>query len=398
MLGDKQIRRPRVLLLFGASGRLVPEAGPVQSLRALIAGLQEEFSFHLLAGEELRSKDHRNMPLATWTTRDGAEYYWLPQRAPRQSAMWSELGATTFDLIVLSSFFDREFTMPLLLNGALRPRTKIPPVLLAPRGEFAEGAMSIKPTRKRLWLGMVRCLGLSKNIWFQATADHERRDIEASRLPCRGILQAPNARVLPDLPNVSRPDGLGPLRIAFLGRVSPVKNLDFALDVLGRVSVPVVFDIYGPKVDTAYWDRLNTRIAKLPDHITVTAHGALPHDRVSYTMATHDLFFLPTLGENFGHAINEALSAGLPALIADTTPWRRLQAAGAGWDLPLAYPERFVAAIEDMASADTTKRQSMRAAARRFAEDSFAASDAVTANRRMFHTVLEMYQPGSGDN
>ena len=35
-------------------------------------------------------------------------------------------------------------------------------------------------------------------------------------------------------------------------------------------------------------------------------------------------FLLPTGGENFGHAIFEALSCGVPALISDRTPWRDL--------------------------------------------------------------------------
>ena len=39
-----------------------------------------------------------------------------------------------------------------------------------------------------------------------------------------------------------------------------------------------------------------------------------------------DLFLLPTGGENFGHAIFEALACGVPALISDQTPWRGLAA------------------------------------------------------------------------
>jgi glycosyltransferase involved in cell wall biosynthesis len=158
----------------------------------------------------------------------------------------------------------------------------------------------------------------------------------------------------------------------------------------------VVFDIYGPMVDSEYWARLQGRIARMPDHITVTAHGALPHDRVAATLAVHDLFFLPTMGENFGHAINEALSSGLPVLISDTTPWRGLQAAGAGWDFPLDKPQAFSEAIENFARASRDERTAYRRCARALAERSFVESDSLEANRQMLRRVLEV-EGGSCD-
>ena len=63
------------------------------------------------------------------------------------------------------------------------------------------------------------------------------------------------------------------------------------------------------------------------------------------------MFFLPSFSENFGHAINEALSVGVPVLISDKTPWRNLQEKGMGWDLSLDNRRAFIEVIEAMASA-----------------------------------------------
>lgn len=47
-----------------------------------------------------------------------------------------------------------------------------------------------------------------------------------------------------------------------------------------------------------------------------------------------EYFLLPTFNENFGLVIAEALAHGVPALVTDTTPWRGMETAGAGWCVP----------------------------------------------------------------
>jgi glycosyltransferase involved in cell wall biosynthesis len=105
-------------------------------------------------------------------------------------------------------------------------------------------------------------------------------------------------------------------------------------------------------------------------------------------MADADLFFLPTLGENFGHAIFEALSSGVPVLISDRTPWQNLASQSAGWSFPLHEPQAFVASIETLAAMTAPKRAALRAGARALAERYVADTDAAGSARRMFETVL----------
>jgi glycosyltransferase involved in cell wall biosynthesis len=47
--------------------------------------------------------------------------------------------------------------------------------------------------------------------------------------------------------------------------------------------------------------------------------------------AVASLFVLPSHSENFGLVIAEALAAGVPALVTDTTPWQGLAGTGSGW-------------------------------------------------------------------
>ncbi len=50
--------------------------------------------------------------------------------------------------------------------------------------------------------------------------------------------------------------------------------------------------------------------------------------------AIASLFLLPSHSENFGLVIAEALAAGVPAVVTDTTPWSDLTPNHAGWCVP----------------------------------------------------------------
>ena len=167
-----------------------------------------------------------------------------------------------------------------------------------------------------------------------------------------------------------------------------MKNLEGALELLAGVHGAVEFHIYGPLEDAAYWERCQRRIEQLPANIKVHLHGMVPHEEVVPTMAKHDLFFLPTLGENYGHVIIESLAAGCPVLISDQTPWRNLEVAGVGWDIPLDQPERFTAALQRCVDMSSEELAGYSARARAYAERTMTDSVAVQQNRDLFLQLL----------
>jgi glycosyltransferase involved in cell wall biosynthesis len=225
-------------------------------------------------------------------------------------------------------------------------------------------------------------------VWLHATSAEEAEDMKATAACAGGCLVAPNIRaLLAQPPHVAAADGV--VRLCFLGRISRVKNLDLALRSLARVRAPIVFDIYGPIEDALHWEECRALIAALPPHIAATAHGAIANGATPQMLARHDLLFLPSRSENFGHAIFEALCCGVPALIGDATPWRRLEAAHAGWDLPLDA-QAFARAIDAFAAMDEAGRARLREGARALAERRNRESDAVAATRRMLgHALAE---------
>lgn len=360
-------KRPVVIIAFGASSRATAAAGPVISINALTECLADRYDFRILAKPGIGLGDTVESPHG-------------------RAALMRYFRQTPHDLVMLSSFFDREFTMPIL---QLRRLGLIPrvPAILSPRGEFSPGALALKSRRKTAYFELARRFGLLRDVWMHATGPNEAEDIERVFPHARGIVVSPNVRVLQPLPSRDG-DRAEALRVVFLSRIDRKKNLDYGIKVLARVSSPVQFDIFGPVTHGDYWEECQRAISRLPSHIAVRYLGEIPSRTVMARLASYDLFFLPTAGENFGHAIFDALECGVPILISDQTPWRNLEASESGWDLPLDAPESFVAAITHMAAAPSGERDRLRRGARRLAEATVIADDASRVTDEMLRGVL----------
>ena len=143
------------------------------------------------------------------------------------------------------------------------------------------------------------------------------------------------------------------VRMIFVGRMHPLKNLSYLLQVLQRVGEGGVgLTVVASMEDLDYWAECRAMMERLPNGITVRLIEDLPHERVEEVLLGHHLFAYPTQGENFSHSIFGAFIAGRPALISDQTPWRGLADAKAGWDLPLSDPDAFVEKVRQVREMD----------------------------------------------
>ena len=386
--------RPTILVFVAHYLPGFKAGGPIRSIANLVHHLGQEFDFRIVTSDRDAgdTSPFDSVTPNTWQARGNAKVFCASPSFGCHSVIRSAIVNTRPHLIYLNSFFSPSFAIgPLTaLHAQAEPH---PPIVMAPRGEFSEGALGIKKWKKLPYKLTFRALRLHRKVHWQASSESEARDIERELGPrCGPIHVAPN---LPpavsnhalDLPREGDPKA-DPLRIVFLSRISPMKNLAWALDVLRRVRVPVELSIYGRISDDAYWSHCRDKIGGLPSNVRARYRGVVPHPEVSSVLAEHDLFFLPTLGENYGHAIHEALSAGLPVLISDQTPWRDLPQKGVGWDLPLDDAEGFATVIEAQANLTVEERCKQRLRARSFAENVSRDDERVALNRALFHRAL----------
>ncbi len=376
-----------MLVLIGAFWHGSGSSGPNKSFQALAEALSPDFNFLQVSRDRAFGASTPAAESGRWLDHGFARAWYCPPTRAGAKGLGQLLRETAHDILMLNGFYDRDFTIPALMLGRFGT-TPRKPVILSPRGEFGCGAAQLKPRRKSAWRTLAHRARLLSQVWPHATSEAERADLERGFPWTRQTLIAPNVR-RPISPAARRREAdPGILRIVFLGRISRVKNLDYALAVLQRVVGRTAFEIFGPIEDAAYWAECRALIASLPANITVRYRGEIANSAVPEILAEADLFFLPSRSENFGHAIFEALSCGVPVLISDTTPWRGLAERAVGWDLPLNDPQAFAARIDAFAAASRLARDTYSRSARLHAEAWVRDSDAVRKSREMLFHVL----------
>ncbi len=378
--------------------------GPIRSIAGAVESLGDEVNFWIITrdrdwGERARLEGVRP---GLWQEVGKAKVLYLSPRSALFAGLWRAIRACSFDLIYFNSFFDPLFTIVPLFLRRLR-LIKACPVIMAPRGEFSAGALAIKRFKKWSYLRFALGAGLCRETYWQASSEGEREDIlktffgeteGASRLDQDVVAIIRNISVVPEIGMLPRIGSaldkqMGRLRLVFLGRVSEMKNIDFALRVLATVRCRASFDLFGPiERNSAYWEECRELIAKLPPNVEAHYHGSIDPADVPHVFATHDLLFLPTRGENFGHAILESLGSGCPVLISDRTPWRDLERYDAGWALPLENPDRFRELIEALAPMSAEEFERHRSGARAYAKDKSRHDEAVRETRAMLRRAV----------
>ena len=118
-----------------------------------------------------------------------------------------------------------------------------------------------------------------------------------------------------------------------------------------------------------YWNDCKEQINSLPENIRVIYKGTYEHSDVFSLMAKNNVFFFPTLSENYGHVIAEALFTGLPVIISDQTPWNETEKYRCGYSIPLKDDNKFIKAIESYVGLNELEFCELRKNARRYAEE-----------------------------
>lgn len=359
----------------------VKAGGPIRSISNLVSALKDDLDFVIVT----RDRDFGDDAPYKYSLEsiDGVKIYYLSPEQLCFSSVKEILKEISPHLVYLNSFFSWHFSLKIILlkwKGVL----KNTPVLLAPRGELSVGALRLKSLKKTIYLRCARLLSFYNKVVWHATSNSEAAGIR--KYFSRGVIKI--AANLPMIKlvhqKVCSQKQPGVLRLVFLSRISPKKNLLFALEQLSTLKGDVRFDIYGPIEGAAYWKQCQRSIKKSPNNILISHKGLLAHEQVVATLSQYDAFIFPTLGENYGHVILEALAAACPVLLADTTPWLNLGEKHAGWVFSLNQPLTWQQRLQALVYMDEEEHARLRAGARAYAHEVLNDSEILEAAKRLF--------------
>lgn len=292
------------------------------------------------------SKTLPGIELYKWNKVDKAHVYYMTPAERNYSFVKKIILGNSYDAIYINGLYSLPFMVsPLIIWKMNLPRCRL---VLSPRGMLQEGALKIKPFKKKLFLIGMKLLGLCKGITWHATNEQEKKDIQKI-FKTAHVIVAENIPKKPwDAPSAISKT-VGELKLVYLSLISKKKNLAFALNLINKIPGKVSLDIYGPVKDEKYWTLCQTIIDA---NKSVKYKGNVLPCHVQETFSEYHALLLPTLGENFGHAIYECMSVGRPVIISNTTPWRYLQEKYAGFDVDLEDTKGFEEAIDTLMMTD----------------------------------------------
>jgi glycosyltransferase involved in cell wall biosynthesis len=327
--------------------------GPIQSCHNIALALKNDYDIYILTTDTDHgdTEPYKNIEPDTWLTNIDPviNIYYARKKTLSFGQLAKEIHSLQADYVYLNHLFSPYFVLlPLWLKYASKIKGK---VIVCPRGALYDSALSVKRYKKIPFLLLLKRMRVYKKVLFHATNSREKEAIE-KYFPGSQVIIANNLPKIDQKQYISCEKIAGKIKCVFIARIVAIKNLLFLLSALEKVKAIVELTIIGPQEDEVYWEECKKRIEQLPDNISVEYAGTKQNSELSLILQQHHLFILPTTGENFGHSIFEALSAGRPVLISDQTPWLGLNSKKAGWDLPLNNISEFSKVIEESAGWD----------------------------------------------
>jgi glycosyltransferase involved in cell wall biosynthesis len=387
--------KPKVLIFCDYYLPGIRGGGGMWTVVNLVNRLTEEYDFYVISRNHDGPRDrtpYSDILNNEWNDVGNSKAYYLPPSSIKPSILAELFETVDPDLVFLNSVFSRPSVMFLLARRL--GRVSKCPVIIAPCGEFGDGAFRNKALKKRMFLMAASVLGLHKGLIWKATTDFEVKEIKEKVKSADTIEVAPDLppkSILPDIDLASKPEKLeGRARLIFVSRIVRKKNLKFLLECLRPIETgEIKLEIVGPVEDEGYWDECRRVIAFLPENILVNVIGGLNYESVLDRLVNSHFFILPTLSENFGYVFLEAMAAGCPIVISDRTIWSNVEEAGAGAVLPLDDHAAWTAKIREFISLGHDDYEKTSTEARKFALDWLSNPSVEEATANIFRLALE---------
>lgn len=325
--------RRRVLHVTPSFAPAYRIGGPVRSLEGLLGELSRIGVEVRVLTTDSNGDTRLDMPRG-WTAWKGVPVRYMPRVLPPSLA--PGLGVVAYrearraDVVHVTGLFSVA-SMQGLVAGISAGR----PVVLSPRGVLQ--AEALKFGRSAQKMALLRALSplLARVSLFHATSDEEAHSVQHVLGPSAPVVVIPNGTPIAPVSIVQARRARQPERprIGFVGRLHPIKALERLIDACALLrdrGNDFELCIAGPAPDPRYRQSLVERVEHVGLAERTSFEGEVLGERKDDFYASLRVFVLPSRSENFGNVVVEALAFRTPVVASRGTPWRHLEAVGAG--------------------------------------------------------------------
>lgn len=232
------------------------------------------------------------------------------------------------------------------------------PYVVSPRGMLVRELIRRKSSfAKRVWIRLIERKTFARAAAIHFTAQRELDDARAVGIPIPRAVIIPNGIDLPPLATEAR----DPNTVLFLGRINWKKGLDRLIEAINRVP--------DARLVVAGSDDENT-IATLPRSDRVTYVGEVGGERKEQLLRSAAMLVLPSLSENFGNVVLEAMAHETPVIVTPAVGLAdEVKRSGAGVIAdgdPQSLADAIARLLSDPAAREAMGRRGRAAAEERF--------------------------------
>lgn len=210
-------------------------------------------------------------------------------------------------------------------------RRKHRPYIITPHGMLYPQALARSAWKKKLLLNFG---GVDKDLRL-ATCIHATCEMEMKHYRDLGytnpVAIIPNPMPIPSFLDEIKPDK-STKRIGYLGRIHPYKNTEALINawiLLGDKVKDAQLIIIGSG-DNEYETKMHQLVAN--HNLSNVEFAGFVNGREKFErLASLTALCVPSITENFGMTVTEALSVGTPVIASLGTPWQELNTEHCGW-------------------------------------------------------------------
>ena len=339
--------------------------GPITSIENLVDLLGDEphLEFYVVCGVfDYGEQQSLDVPQETWVTVGKAQVqYWHSKQLGWKQ--WMQIYQTLQpDIIHTQGLWSPKFSILPLLVAQRYKKAKI---VVSPRGMLTPQALKQKGAMKAGVSFVLKALSAYKNVVFHSTNDQETDEIKLF-VNQANILQMPNVprNLGGAVKQTKRQKQPNELHWLFVGRISPEKNPLLLLEALQLLEISTKGYFIGGCQSETYRQQFEEKIKSLPKQHEVEYLGEKSLQEITEFLGDADVSINTSISENFGHAMAEALSAGVPIIVGPNTPWQSLSEDKSGAVAPYSA-QGFADAMQAIAALDFAEHQAYQEGAKK---------------------------------